>query len=62
MIFIGKRDDVSHKTIFMQGSFIYRNIEKFIKPQYIKPIMVLSYLGVSCFIIAVFGGLISYII
>ncbi len=53
MSVICKRDDASIVTIILQGSFIFRNLNKYIKPQYILPIRIVSYIGIISFLIAI---------
>ncbi len=62
MILVCKRSDVSTKDVYWQGSFIYRDLDKYVQSKFIKPIMILTYLGVGCFIVAVYGGLLSYMV
>lgn len=50
MIFIYKRNDVSFKDVYWQGSFIYRNLNKYVKKEHIKKIMILTYIGIGSFL------------
>jgi hypothetical protein len=55
LFFRWKRDDVASRELWMTGTFIYiyRNLSKFIKWEYIKYFKFLTYLGIAFFLAAV---------
>ena len=59
MIFIYKKDDVSFSQVYQQGTFINRHMEKYIKKQHVKKIMLLWYIAIGSFLCLVASILIS---
>ncbi len=53
MTVVFKKEDASAIAIIIQGSFIFRNLDKYIKQKYILPIRLMSYVGIISFLIAI---------
>jgi beta-lactamase regulating signal transducer with metallopeptidase domain len=53
LFFRWKRDDVASGELCLTGTFIYRNLPKFIKREYIKHFRFLTYLAISFFLAGV---------
>ncbi len=61
MTFIFRKREYSFYDLFIQGSFIIRYLYKYVKEQYVKPIQILGYIGLSIFILCVAGILLDII-
>jgi len=57
MIFLCRKEGYSFNDLWIHGSFIYRYLPKYVEPKYIKPILILSYIGLSSFFLCVGGML-----
>ncbi len=53
MTVVFKKEDASAITIIIQGSFIFCNLDKYIKQKYILPIRIMSYVGIISFLVAI---------
>jgi cobalamin biosynthesis protein CobD/CbiB len=53
MISLGRKREYGFVEVWMQGSFIYRRLPKYIKARYITPILVLTYTAILSFLLVV---------
>ena len=58
MIFLFKKDDFSVSEIYWKGSFIYRDLQKYVKMEHAKTILILSYTGIASFLCCILSILI----
>jgi|WetSurMetagenome_2_1015567.scaffolds.fasta_scaffold1766958_1 hypothetical protein len=56
LILVGQRADVPPGD--WQGTLIYRQLDKYLRPPYVKPVLILSYLFVTLFIAAVASAIV----
>ena len=54
---VWRRRDVSFAEFLLKGSFIYRDIEKYIRNDRVMPFMALSYSGVLLFMTTIISAL-----
>ena len=60
--FIGRNREVSLLEDFWAGSFVYRNVPKYIKRNFITPFMIFSYMGVGWGLVFVLYILFKYLV
>ena len=53
MVFVFKKDNFSISEVYWKGSFISRDLEKYVKVEYARPIMILYYIGVGSFLFCI---------
>jgi hypothetical protein len=53
MVFVFKKDNFSISEVYWKGSFISRELEKYVKMEYARPIMILYYIGVGSFLFCI---------
>jgi len=58
LVFIFKLPDTSALNLLAKGSFVFRNLQGHVVVNWVKPIYSITYIGLSCILIAILGGLI----
>ena len=58
---VWKREDVSFSEVFWKGSFVYRDIEKYIRKDRISPFMALSYSGILLFMAVIVSAFLTWL-
>ena len=53
MVFVFKKDNFSISEVYWRGSFINRDLEKYVKLKYVKLIRLLFYIGLGSFLICI---------
>jgi hypothetical protein len=53
MVFVFKKDNFSISEVYWRGSFINRDLEKYIQIKYVMLIRVLFYIGLGSFLICI---------
>jgi hypothetical protein len=53
MVFIFKKDNFSISEVYWKGSFIIRDLEKYVKIGYARPLIILYYIGVGSFLLCI---------
>ncbi len=59
LVFIFKLPDTSALNLLAKGSFVFRNLQDHVAVNWIKPIYSITYIGLSCILIAMLGLLIA---
>jgi hypothetical protein len=59
LVFIFKLPEASALNLLAKGSFVYRNLQSYVAVNWVKPIYSITYIGLSCILIAIFGVLIA---
>ena len=54
---VWRHEDVSFSEFYWKGSFIYRDIEKYIRNDRVMPFMALSYTGILLFMVTFISAL-----
>ncbi len=58
LVFIFKLPDTSALNLLAKGSFAFRNLQNHVAVNWVKPIYSITYIGLSCILIAILGVLI----
>ena len=58
LIIIFKNDEISLFELFMTGSNVFRNLNFYVRKDAVHIILILSYLGLACCLIAIYGAII----
>ena len=59
LVFIFRLPDTSVLNLLAKGSFVFRNLQSHVAVNWVKPIYSITYIGLSCILIAIFGLLIA---
>jgi hypothetical protein len=58
LVFIFKLPDTSALNLLAKGSFAFRDLQNHVAVNWVKPIYSITYIGLSCILIAILGVLI----
>ncbi len=58
LVFVFKLPNTSALTLLAKGSFVFRDLQDFVKVKWVKPIYTISYVGLGCILVAIYSVLI----
>lgn len=58
LVFVFKHPNTSALNLLAKGSFVFRDLQNHVAVNWVKPIYSITYIGLSCILIAILGVLI----
>jgi hypothetical protein len=58
LVFVFKLPNTSALNLLAKGSFAFRDLQSHVAVNWVKPIYLITYIGLSCILIAILGVLI----